>query len=44
MPATPSIESGKAVMSVIPVRRVRTGEASRSRSATDSTVITTGDA
>ena len=42
MPATPSIESGKAVMSVIPVRRVRTGEASSSRNATDSTVITTG--
>ncbi len=42
IPATPSIELGKAVMSVIPVRRDRTGEARRRRTATDSTVITTG--
>ena len=44
IPATPSIESGNAVMSVIPVRSWRTGSARTRRSVTDRTVISTGRA
>ena len=44
IPATPSIDSGKAVMSVFPVRSWSAGDARSSSTTTDTIVIGTGRA
>ncbi len=44
IPATPSIDSGKAVMSVLPVRSWSAGDARSSSTTTDTIVIDTGRA